>query len=92
MALSAWFCVEARPSLDREPREKRRNVRGAQGRGVLLPVEHDVPTNPVDVRLCGPRAVMTRLNRLPHPIEELRARSNVWKRDDVRSLLSIGQL
>jgi hypothetical protein len=58
-------------SLDRELREKRRNVQGTQGRGVLLPVEHDVPTNPVDVRLFRPRAVMPRPNRLPHLIEKL---------------------
>ena len=55
--------------LDREPREKRRNFRCAEGRWVLLPVEHDVTTNPVDVRLCGPPAVMTRLNGVPHSFE-----------------------
>ena len=82
----------ADPSLDREPRQKPRNGRRAKGRWVLLLVEHDVPTNPVDVRFLGPRAVVTRPNRMAHPIEKLRAGSHVWKRDDVRHLLSVGSL
>ena len=65
----------ADPSLDREPRQKPRNGRRAKGRWVLLLVEHDVPTNPVDVRFLGPRAVVTRPNRMAHPIEKLRAGS-----------------
>ena len=35
-------------------------------------MEHDVPTNPVDVRLLCSPAVMTGLNRVSHPIEQLR--------------------
>ena len=57
---------------------------------MLLPVEHDVAANPVDVRIFGPRAVMSRPNRMPHLIEELRPGSNRSKRDDVRCLLRIG--
>ena len=77
-------------SLDREPCQKRRDVSRAHLGRMRLLMEHDVPADPVDIRLLGSMAVVPHSYEVPHPIEELRPRSAPWKRDDVRCLWRMG--
>ena len=59
-------------TLDREPRQEPREFGGTHFGRVPLSVEQAVSANPVDVRLLGPRAVVSCPYEMPHSIEQLR--------------------
>jgi hypothetical protein len=55
----------------RKPRQKRGDLRGTQRGGMRLPMKHDIPPDPMDVRLLGPATVVSDADSVPDTIQEL---------------------
>ena len=62
-------------AFDGEGRQELGDFSGAHLRRVSLAMEHDITTDPVDVRLLGPTTVVTGANRVTHSIEQFRSGS-----------------
>ena len=66
-----------------QPAEKRRDLRCAKLSGMPPAMEHNEAPDPMDIGVLGPPAVVPRPYRVPHPIEQLRARPGVGERNDL---------